>query len=43
MEFFDISANTGIYSIYAGIPKSKLKVFAEPSATNLALLSKIFS
>ena len=39
--FFDIGANTGIYSIYAGIQKSKLKVFAfEPSATNLALLSR---
>ena len=39
--FFDIGANTGIYSIYAGIQKSKLKVFTfEPSATNLALLSR---
>lgn len=39
--FYDIGANIGIYSIYAAIQKSKLKVFAfEPSATNLAILSR---
>ncbi len=39
--FFDIGANIGIYSIFAGLKKNKLKVFAfEPSALNFALLSR---
>ncbi len=42
--FWDIGANIGVYSIYAAIKKSNLKVVSfEPSTANLNLLSRNIS
>ena len=42
--FWDIGANIGVYSIYAAVKKSKLRVFSfEPSTSNLNLLSRNIS
>ncbi len=42
--FWDIGANIGLYSIYAAIKHSKMKIFAfEPSTNNLPILTRNIS
>ena len=39
--FYDIGANVGVYTIYAGVSKTDLKIFAfEPTYFNYSLLNK---